>query len=45
MWKVEIEVFSKFGDLEGDFSKETHEAKFRMHIGGVLSGLESGNVN
>ena len=23
-WRVENEVFSKFGDLGGDFHKETH---------------------
>ena len=35
-----------FGDLGGDFYKETHEAKlFEMHIGSVLSGLEPENVN
>jgi len=35
-----------FGGLEGDFKKETPEAKlFGMHIGSVLSGLEAGNVN
>ena len=38
--------FSIFGDLGGDFYKETHEAKlFGMHIGSVLSGMEAGNVN
>ena len=46
VWRVENEVFSKFGGLGGDFYKGTHEAKmFRMHIGSVLSGLEAGNVN
>ena len=46
MWRVENEVFSKFGDLGGDFYKDTHEPKlFGMHIGSVLSGLEAGNVN
>ena len=35
------DVFSKFGDHEGNFYKETHEAKlFGMHIGSVLSGFE-----
>ena len=39
-------VFSKFGDLGGDFKKDTHEPNlFGMHIGSVLSGLEAGNVN
>ena len=43
---VKNDVFPKFGDLEGDFYKETHEAKlFGMHIGSVLSGLDAGNVN
>ena len=43
---VKNDVFPKFGDPEGDFCKETHEAKlFGMHIGSVLSGLEAGNVN
>ena len=38
--------FSIFGDLGGDFYKETREAKmFGMHIGSVLSGLEAGNAN
>ena len=46
MWRVENEVFSKFGDLGGDFFKETHEPKVSgMLIGRVLSGLEAGNVN
>ena len=46
MWRVEYEVFSKFGGLGGDFYKGTHEAKMiGMHIGSVLSGLEAGNVN
>ena len=45
-WKVENEVFSKFGGLGRDFYKGTHEAKMSgMHIGSVLSGLEAGNVN
>ena len=45
-WRGQNDVFPKFGDLERDFYKETHEAKlFGMHIGSVLSGLEAGNVN
>ena len=41
VWRVENEVFSKFGDLGGDFYKDTHEPKsFGMHIGSVLSGLQ-----
>ena len=40
------DVFSKFGDLRGDFYTGTYEPKlFGMHIGSVLSGLEAGNVN
>ena len=43
---VQNDVFSKFGDLGGDFFKETHEPNvFGMLIGSVLSGLEAGNVN
>ena len=43
---VKNDVFSKFGDLGGDFFQDTHEPKvFVMHIGSVLSGLEAGNVN
>ena len=39
-------VFSMFGGLDGDFCKETYEAKlFGMHIGSVLSGFDAGNVN
>ena len=35
-----------FGDLGGDFCKDTYEAKlFGMYIGSVLSGLDAGNVN
>ena len=46
VWRVENEVFSKFGGLGGDFYKGTHEAKMIvMHIGSVLSGLHAGNVN
>ena len=46
MWKVENHVFFKFGGLGGDFYKGTHEAKlFGMHIGSVLSGLDTRNVN
>ena len=42
LWKVKNHVFSA---LE-DFYKGTHEAKMiGMHIGSVLSGLESGNVS
>ena len=38
-------IFSIFGDLGGDFYKETYEAKlFGMHIGSVFSGLEAENV-
>ena len=45
-WRGQNDVFLKFGDLGGDFYKETHEAKlFGMHIGSVLSRLEAGNVN
>ena len=45
-WKVENEVFSKFGGLGRDFNTDTHEPKlFGMHIGSVLSGLDAGNVN
>ena len=43
---VKNDDFSIFGDLGGDFYKETHEAKlFGVHIGSVLSGLEAENVN
>ena len=46
VWRVENEVFSKFGGLGRDFYEGTHEAKmFGMHIGSVLSGLDVGNVN
>ena len=39
MGGVKNDVFPKFGDLEGDFYKETHEAKlFGIQIGSVLSG-------
>ena len=45
-WRGQHDVFMKFGDLEGNFYKETHEATlFGMHIGSVLSGLEAENVN
>ena len=45
-WRGQNDVFLKFGDLEGDFCKETHEVKlFGMNIGSVLSGLGAGNVN
>ena len=43
---VKNDVFPKFGDLEGDFYKETHEAElFGVLVGSVLSGFEAGNVN
>ena len=46
VWRVENEVFSKFGGLGGDFYKDTHEPKlFGMHIRSVLSGFEARNVN
>ena len=46
VWRVENEVFSRFGDLGGDFYKDTHEPKlFVMHIGSLLSGFEAGNVD
>ena len=39
-------VFSMFGGLDGDFCKETYEAKlFGMHIGSVLRGWNAGNAN
>ena len=45
-WRGQNDVFLKFGDLEGNFKKETHEAKqFGMHIGSGSSGLEAENVN
>ena len=45
-WRGQNDVFMKFGNLERDFCKETHEVKlFGMHIGSVLSGLDVGNVN
>ena len=44
--RVKGVVFSMFGGLEGDFCKDTYEAKlFGMHIGSVLSGLYARNVN
>ena len=44
--RVKNDIFTKFGDLEGNFYEETHKAKlFGMLIGSVLSGLEAGNVN
>ena len=44
VWRVKNEVFSKFGDLGGDFYKDTHEPKlFGIHIGSVLSSFEAGN--
>ena len=43
---VENDDFSIFGDLGGDFCKETYEPKlFGMHVGIVLSGLDAGNAN
>ena len=43
---VKNDDFSMFGDLGGDFCKETHEPKmFGMHIRSVLSGLHTENVN
>ena len=37
---VKNDDFSMFGDLEGDFCKETYEPKlFGMHVRSVLSGL------
>ena len=46
VWRVKNEVFSKFGDLGGDFYKDTYEPKlFGMHIGSVFSGLDTGNMN
>ena len=45
-WRGQNDVFLKFGGLERDFYKETHEAKlFGMNIGSVLSGLEAEHVN
>ena len=45
-WRGQNDVFLKFGDLEGDFYRETHEPKlFGIHIGSVLGGLAAGNVN
>ena len=44
--RVKNDDFSMFGDLGGDFCKETYEPKlFGMHIGSVLSGFDAGNVN
>ena len=43
---VNNDDFSIFGDLGGDFCKETYEPKlFGMHIRSVLSGLRAENVN
>ena len=39
-------AFSMFGDLGGDFGKETYEPKlFGMHIRSVLICLRAENVN
>ena len=44
-WRVENEVFSKFGGLGWDFKKGTHDAKMiGIHIGSVLSWSEAGHV-
>ena len=44
--EVKNDDFSMFGDLGGDFCKETYEPKvFGMHIRSVLSGLYAENVN
>ena len=41
---VQNDAFPKFGDLEGGFYKETHEAKlFGIHIGSVSSSLDADN--
>ena len=46
MWRVENDDFSMFGDLVGDFCKDTYEPKlFGMHVGSVLSGLHAELVN
>ena len=38
--------FSIFGDLGGDFCKDTYEPKlFGMHSGSVLRGWNAGNAN
>ena len=43
---VKNDVFSKFGDLGGDFYKGTHKPKlFGTYIGSVWIVLEAGNVN
>ena len=45
-WRGQHDAFPKFGDLAGDFYKETHEAKlFGMHIGSVLSGWNAKRAN
>ena len=42
---VENDDFSMFGDLGGDFFKETYEPRlFGMNIRSVLSGLDAENV-
>ena len=44
--RVNRVVFSMFGGLDGDFCKETYEAKLSgMHIGSVLRGWNAGNAN
>ena len=47
VWRgVKKDDFSIFGDLGGDFCKETYEPKmFGMHIRSVLSGLYAENVD
>ena len=43
---VENDDFSIFGDLGGDFCKETYEPKlFGVHVGSVLSGLYAENLD
>ena len=43
---VKNDDFSIFGDLGGDFCKETYEPKlFEVHIGSVLSGLYAENLD
>ena len=45
-WTGQNDGFLKFGDLEGNFYKETHEAKlFGIHIGSVLSGLYAATLD
>ena len=47
VWRgVKKDDFSIFGDLGGDFCKETYEPKmFGMHIRSVLSGSRAENVS